>query len=496
MFKSLAKEITQDSNIVWQGSKYLTFLAKANKEELLRSQIPFYYAVEAFPLLLLKLASQITNEGARYMIVENIWEEHGQGDQNKFHTQTFKTHLAALGFNGEYFKNPIVTKWLDNLFRIESLSDLFHELSAIEYMYAVISESISINLDRVDLLCEQEHYLNHSELDWSHGEDILISMNKCGIDFNKTTFKRAQLDFINLFAKLAVPTLKETTHAKNTLPVNFYHTREAPNVISEVMGSFHIKSDIDVLTICSGGENVIHYLAHDNVSTITAFDMNKAQLEVCQQKLSPSDKSPQNQIGRFEYLFELVREYFINTKNELTIVQDYAVSCDALNYVIDLVFDNRILTTLFSDEATKYSKQSFSEHFKLTYAKMLNDIIDKNITNTNSDNVILGTNITDEFTTLFNRDNTSITYLNQSAETVMSRAGKFHLIDLSNIGDWMPLTDFQQLVRQAFGRLHNNGRLVLRRLLGDYSLMDLPVGRITSLYDETGFYSETVVISK
>ena len=60
----------------------------------------------------------------------------------------------------------------------------------------------------------------------------------------------------------------------------------------------------------------------------------------------------------------------------------------------------------------------------------------------------------------------------------------------------MPLTDFQQLVRQAFGRLHNNGRLVLRRLLGDYSLMDLPVGRIIPLYDETGFYSETVVISK
>jgi single-stranded DNA-specific DHH superfamily exonuclease len=78
----------------------------------------------------------------------------------------------------------------------------------------------------------------------------------------------------------------------------------------------------------------------------------------------------------------------------------------------------------------------------------------------------------------------------------MSRAGKFHLIDLSNIGDWMPLTDFQQLVRQAFGQLHNNGRLVLRRLLGDYSLMDLTVGRITPLYDETGFYSETVVVSK
>ncbi len=496
MFKSIAKEITQDSNIVWQSSKYLTFLANASRDELLRSQVPFYYAVEAFPLLLLKLASQITNENARYLIVENIWEEHGQGDKNKFHTHTFNTHLTALGFNGKYIKNPFVTKWINNLFQVDSLSDLFHELAAIEYMYAVISASISINLDEVDLLCEQEHYLKHSELDWSHGEDILISMNQSGIDFNKTTFKNAQLNFINLFSKLAVPTQKEIMHAKNTLLVNFYHTREAPNVIREVISSFNNNSDIDVLTICSGGENVIQYISHDCVSTITTFDMNKAQLDLCLYKLSQTHKAEHIDVGRFEYLFELVREYFINYKNEQLIVQDYAISRDALDYVIELVFDNEILNILFSDEATKYSKQSFSEHFKLAYAKMLRDISDENITNNNSENVILGTNITDNCATICQRNKTPITYLNQSAETVLSQAGKFHLIDLSNIGDWMPYTEFQQLIMQAFDKLHKNGCLVLRRLLGDYSLMGLTVGHITLLYDETGFYSETVMIKK
>lgn len=85
---------------------------------------------------------------------------------------------------------------------------------------------------------------------------------------------------------------------------------------------------------------------------------------------------------------------------------------------------------------------------------------------------------------------------NQNAETVLLNTGKFHLIDLSNIGDWMPFTDFQRLILQAFDQLHQNGRLVLRRLLGDYSLMDLTVGHIIPLYDETGFYTETVMIQK
>jgi len=496
MFKSIAKEITQDTKIVWQNSTYLTFLENASRDELLRSQVPFSYAVEAFPLLLLKLASQITNENARYLIVENIWEEHGQGEKNKFHTHTFNTHLVALGFNGEHIKNPFVTTWINNLFQVNSLSDLFHQLAAIEYMYAVISASIAISLDKVDLLCEQDHYLNHSELDWSHGEDILTSMNFSGIEFDKTEFKNAQLNFINLFSKLAVPTIKETKHAKNTLAVNFYHTREAPNVINEVISSFNNESEIDVLTICSGGENVIHYLSHDCVSSITAFDMNEAQLDICLHKLSPNHKTEPIEVGRFEYLFQLVRQYFINYKGEQLIVEGYGVDHDALNYVIDLVFDNQILSTLFSDEATKYSKQSFSEHFKLAYAKMLRDINDKNITNKNSEYVILGTNFANSYASIGNREKTPITYLNQSAETVLLQAGKFHIIDLSNIGDWMPYTEFQQLIKQAFDQLHNNGRLVLRRLLGDYSLMDLTVGDIIELYDETGFYSETVMIQK
>ena len=492
MFKEIAKKTTQESSLIWNKSRYMTFLSNANRDELLKSQIPFYYAVKAFPLLLLKLASQIKNEDARYLIVENIWEEHGQGEKNKFHTHTFKSHLSSLGFKSELYKNPFITEWIDSLFNTESLSSLFHQLAAIEYMYAVISESITNKLSSIDLLRDQDHYLKHSEIDWSHGEDILISMNKCGINFNKDEFKEAQLIFINLFSKMSVPTQKETLNIKQTIPVSFYHTRESSNVIDEAITLLDNNIAMDVLTVCSGGESVIHYASHENVSTVTAFDMNNSQLNTCLDKISLGNNCCHTGSGRFEYLFLLVREYFIDHKNSQTIL-NYNNNSEVLDYVIDMVFDNEILNILFSDEATKYSKLSFKDHFKSVYKKMTLDVLDRDINNKNSNNVILGT----PFTNNINNDTlkeTPINYLNQSANSILSKKEMFHLIDLSNIGDWMPYNDFEKLVSKAINKLHNNGILIVRRLLGDYSLANLNFSNITSLYDDTGFYSETVVI--
>lgn len=496
MNESIAKNTTLESKTIWEKSRYSTFLKNANENELLRSQVPFYYAVEAFPRLLLKLASQITNEDARHLIVDNIWEEHGQGEKSKYHTCTFKKHLVSLGFDGELFKNPFVTTWIDDLFNIDSMGDFFHQLAAIEYMYAVISESIANKLDTLTLCCEQTHYSKHSELDWSHGEEILISMKHNGIDFDESKFRNAQLNFINLFSKLTIPTIKEVSQVRDEKPVSFYHTREASNVINQALSSFDSEDSLDVLAVCSGGENIIRYLSDDAVSNVTTFDMNQSQLDTCLHKLSQNRKSKDNTSGKFEYLFQEVRDYFVNYENEQMILQDYVKSNDALNYVIELVFDNKVLNILFSDEATKYSKESFSEHFKVVYKKMIQDILDENITNENSINVIFGTSIEHCPSILTIANEKPITYLNQSAQETLSQPGKYHIIDLSNIGDWMPYKDFQRLIIQAFDKLHHNGSLVVRRLLGDYSLNDLSIGDITSLYDETGFYSETVMIKK
>jgi hypothetical protein len=490
MFKRKAKEITEESRLLWDNSGYSKFLKQANVNELLRSQMPFFYAVEAFPLMLIKLAGMINSPSARCLIVENIWEEHGQGDSNKFHTNSFNNHLKSLGFNDEYIKNPFVTNWIEDIIKSDSATHLFHELAAIEYMYAVISETIADKLSNTPLLSDQDHYLKHSEIDWSHGEDILISMAMSDIEFDATKFKFYQLKFINLFSKLIVPTQKEVAAVAKSTPVSFYYTRECTDVIESTLDLIS-KSKLDVLAICSGGENIIHYLGHDSVLNVTAFDMNPTQIELCKEKLSMSKSGIEFENGKFEYLFSLVRSYFTNTNNQITILDTYNGDNEVLDYVIDLVFDDWILTALFTEEATKYSKQSFSDHFKLVYKAM---IIKNTIrTDENSQNILLGKEIINKHQA--NAKCASVNFINAGAQDAL-QSGTFDIIDLSNIGDWMPYEEFSALLLEAYNKLNKGGFLILRRLLGDYKLANIEFGFIINITDSTCFYSETVAIRK
>lgn len=71
-FKVWAIEQTLNNN--WCNHQYQLFLKNATKEEYLRSQIPFFFAVQAFPRFLAKLASQIESSENRLLVVENLWE--------------------------------------------------------------------------------------------------------------------------------------------------------------------------------------------------------------------------------------------------------------------------------------------------------------------------------------------------------------------------------------------------------------------------------------
>lgn len=489
MYSEQAKLITIESKQLWQNSGYFRFLKDADREALLNSQIPFYGAVEAFPRLLLKLASEISDATARHLIVENIWEEHGQGDKNKFHIHTFKQHLRSLGFDGSGHKNPFVTKWLEHLFSSQ-FEALFHQLAAIEYMYAVISEDIAVCLQKMTLFGSQEHYVKHSALDWTHGEDLLKAMRIADVVFKPEKFQQAQLEFINLFEKLVVPTTKQLNNIKNSVPVNFYYTREASNVIDLALKIIR-KNKLKVLAVCSGGENVIHYINQKQVAQVTAFDINPHQLVVCQQKLDPLQYWVQ-QDGKFEYLFRLVRSYFVNHHSELTIVEDALSNPELIDYVVDLVFNEKVLTGIFTEQATQYSTASFSEHFKQVYHKMLQDVLDSNIDNPNTNNVILGFNFPVQ---KLKRADQLPTFVNDNAEHIITK-DDYDVIDLSNIGDWMPFNAFSELIINAYTQLTAGGCLILRRLLGDYQLSKLTIGKILSVTDDTGFYSETVIIKK
>lgn len=490
MFREEAKAITILSKKIWQSSEYFTFVQLSNRQEFLNSQVPFYYAVEAFPLLLLKLASQIVDEEARYLVVENIWQEHGQGDPTKYHTSTFKQHLKALGHEGKMFKNPFITSWLERLFELNSLEEQFHHLAAIEYMYAVISETIAAKLQASTLLCEQEHYTLHCVLDWSHGEDLLTSMDRCNIPFDQQVFKQAQNEFIQLFTQMASITESSLATIQQSLPVRFYYSRESPNVIDEVIESI-CRPDLKVLCVCSGGENPIHYLSKPSVSNVSAFDMNSAQLSVCRNKIMGQVNDVAN--GRFEYLFSCVRQYFI-FQDRNNIVEYFSRNPELLDYAIEQIFNDHVLTALFGQEATKYSEKKFTDHFKQVYRKMMVEVMSRKEIHQNTKNVLFGEPIV-AARQAASRIQTDLTLIHDCAYSAVN-GNSFDIIDLSNIGDWMQYEQFLELLKLAYQQLNIGGRLILRRLLGDYCLQELPFAEVISLDDETGFYLETVLVKK
>merc|ERR1712032_736887 len=85
---------------------------------------------------------------------------------------------------------------------------------------------------------------------------------------------------------------------------------------------------------------------------------------------------------------------------------------------------------------------------------------------------------------------------------------KYEVLDLSNVGDWLAPNEFLEVVRRVIQdglpAKPGRGKLILRRLLGDYDLLGLTkklaeLGlsvSATSVFDRTQFYSQTVILTK
>lgn len=529
-----AKQRTlQYAQMQWQDSLYFRFLQSASRSELLKSQIPFYHAVQAFPRLLCKLAGMVETSEARYLVVENIWEEHGSGKGGQaFHTNTFKTHLKALGWEGTYLERcPFIDDWLEKLFNLESPQELFLSLAAIEYLYAVVSANITDTLDKHNLLCEQGHYNTHSALDWEHGRELLEAMLLAGHGFNKEIFDRAQSEFLNVFDSLAFPTVKDMEKFRESQPVAFYYTREDSGVLDEAFEMMQeVRSEnmskssdkLSLLLTCSGGEHIFHCLAkHDEVSSITALDVNPEQIRVCQDKLksirensdskeATLDFQQQAALGRFEFLFSWIRQYLsrLGEKSASTTEQPsnwwHHVTESHLKYVVGRVFSNDVLEAVFTRDATMYTSASFADHFVQVLRSLLQELDHSPMAR----NIFLGEPFPspEHVKSALKEEKLPVRYICSHIQDFDFKSG-YDLIDLSNIGDWLPLDSFRKIVQRAVAALTPGGSLILRRLLGDYDIVSdifnslapteaRSLCTLRQIRDRTHFYSQTVVVVK
>lgn len=153
---------------------------EATRENFLKSQLSFRYAVESFSCALAACLSKINCLEKRIHLAENVQEEHGGGDLRKAHKHTFIEFLEALGATQKQVQEPcsIGVHAFNEAIRNFCLANPGEHgaalLGMIEYLYIDISTQISQKIceDKWVLPDAQSHYATHEVLDIEHAKEL------------------------------------------------------------------------------------------------------------------------------------------------------------------------------------------------------------------------------------------------------------------------------------------------------------------------------------
>ena len=475
-------------------SFYEDFMKNSTQDEFVKSQIPFYHAVNNFPRALCYLGYLIKDSNIRLSIIENLYEEHGQGKSENFHINTYHKYLLSISNGYKLLDNPWITEWINSWF---SSSDAFHtalRLSAIEYLYAPISASISNHIDSLHIYSQQAHYKKHAILDWEHGKELLnVALSLKGTytdDEIEKYFNIYQQEFLNVFKGMICLTSKEVKDI-SVEPIAFYYLREDSNITSNLPGK-------NIIMICSGGEGVFNMLSKQGEKDLAIIDINEHQLNLFydKMKLLLSNQTPNEMnIGKFEKLFLSLRNRF--SEQDL-IAMEFAnyINKDKLQFAINDIFSRTNLQIIFGDDAVIFTEKSFSEHFCKVFLEYNNSIFAKE----NKNNIFHGMKfsypVLDMKDKRINTIQCSIKKADFLSKIKFMNGKKADIIDLSNVGDWMPLTDFDVLLQECFKHLNPGGHIVLRKLLGNYDLDKMMKKYFETQKYKDMFYEETIIGKK
>lgn len=478
-------EITKEN--FKEFSFYSDFLKKCNRQEFLKSQIPFYSAVKSFPRVLCYLASLIYNGEDRLKIAENIWEEHGQGEVTHFHTYTFNQFLISInGKNYEFFSNPKVESWISSWFDKNNVYDVAINLAAIEYLYALISSEILEYCKNNKIV--QKHYMKHSVIDWDHGKDLLdLALKYTNKNHEDVIddFTSMQREFINVYKSMVVITEKDIQRIAKE-PISFYYLREDSNITTSMVNMMD-----NIVVIGSGGESVMNIINSNKHTDILVVDMNPNQLQLIKDKL---DNNPNKNFntGKFEEIFKLLRNRF----SKIDLCNRFYK--DELRYALDDIFTNDNLSKIFGEDAVKYTEKSFSDHFYKVFTTLYLQEYDLK----NFMDIFYGCGFSFPFYKLPENNNfNNISYMEAKIidDSLIDDIKKKYknqnisVFDLSNIGDWIPKENLINILKKIYDtNRHTN--VIIRKLLGDYCLKTImeEIGFLVSI-DEDVFYEETII---
>lgn len=183
-FKELEKELREGIDKILKHP----FLKRIKKSSLSKKQLRYFaeqYSVycQYFPRFLAAAAANIPDDKTRMPIIENLWEEHGEGKLSKSHRILYNNFAASLGLSEEDLKN--VTPISTTRICCENLINLCHDGHFIESLGALgpgteffTNEEYSIiadGLENYDFLNKDdlEFWTVHISLDEDHYSEMI-----------------------------------------------------------------------------------------------------------------------------------------------------------------------------------------------------------------------------------------------------------------------------------------------------------------------------------
>jgi hypothetical protein len=185
------------------NNDYFVNLPNLSISQFLKTQECFISAVDHWSKMLGLMLYHLPTE-KRVVIIRNLYDEHGEGDLSKTHTNTFKLLLESLNYKENILiYNPnlpsysIVSKFNQGLYdaiNSESWQYSVAMMGMIEYTYITVSTHIHHYLTKYLPVENINHYSLHEVLDVEHAtelfglldeninenikEDIINGMNK------------------------------------------------------------------------------------------------------------------------------------------------------------------------------------------------------------------------------------------------------------------------------------------------------------------------------
>ena len=279
--------------------------------------------------------------------------------------------------------------------------------------------------------------------------------------------------------------------------VQFAVVREDPMVEAELI---RLTKASNVLLVASGGCTALTLRALFPDLHITLFDFNPAQLERIREKMSAlrdaneatrsrrfnigtSDPSGLNQNGNFESLFRGLREFIFDLvadeaeirvlfeeKGQLANVSEILFSSKYWGVAFDLYFSDSLLNAMFGPDATQHAEPaSYPRYFQTLFEKGL--AAAEAFDNYFLHHVFLGYYLQRPDSLPYYLLAPPTDYHFQMVEGTLDQVpelGRFDLISLSNIMDWMPLAEIAALIRHLRNEMES-GASILYRQLNNYT---------------------------